>query len=305
MTTTETRRTAAPQPTRRGPRSTGAGLRRQRSMGRTGRMVTHLVLLPLVFLWVYPYAWSMVSSIRPQAETLLGGASLIPEELTWSNFERAWTQARFETYTINTVIVTLAVVFLTIAISATAGYALGRGSMPGRKVIIGTLVVTMFLPKGFTIIPVFLLIDALGVNNTLFAVILAEAGPAHIMPILLYIGYFSAIPRDLEDAARVDGAGFVRTFASVMFPMAKPVTATVAIFSFIGAWNAFLVPLVFTLNAPELRTLGVGIYAFFGEDSIDWGGLAAASVIAVVPVIVVFLSLQKYFVDGIAGSIKG
>lgn len=296
-----------PAPVRDQPtaRHRPGGLRRQRSMGRTGRLITHLILLPLVFVWVYPYAWSMVSSIRPQAETLLGGASLIPDELTLSNFERAWNQARFETYTINTVIVTLAVVVLTIAISALAGYALGRGAMPGKKIVIGTLIVTMFLPKGFTIIPVFLLIDSLGINNTLFAVILAEAGPAHIMPILLYVGYFRSIPRDLEEAATVDGAGYVRTFWSIMFPMARPVTATVAIFSFIGAWNAFLVPLVFTLSAPELRTLGVGIYAFFGENSIDWGGLAAASVIAVVPVIVVFLWLQRYFVDGIAGSIKG
>lgn len=274
-------------------------------MGRGGRLVTHLIMLPLVFLWVYPYAWSAVSSIRPQTETLLGGASLIPKRLTFSNYERAWTQAQFGTYTWNTVVVTVAVVFLTIAISSMAGYALARGNMPGKSIILIVLVGSLFLPKGFTIIPVYLLIDALGINNSLFAIILAEAGSAHIMPILLYLGFFATIPGELEEAARVDGAGYIRTFWSVMFPMAMPVTATVAIFSFIGAWNSFLTPLVFTLNAPELRTLGVGIYAFFGENTVDWGGLAAAAVIAVVPVIVVFLWLQKYFVDGIAGSIKG
>lgn len=293
-----------------GPVDAAPGARRQNRrggarMGRGSRLLTHAVLIPLVFLWVYPYAWSLVSSLRSQSETLLGGAGLIPRELTFDNFTRAWTQARFETYTVNTVVVTVAVVIITIAVSALAGYALGRGQMPGRRLIIGVLVVSMFLPKGFTIIPVFLLIDSLGLNNTLAAIILAEAGPAHVMPILLYIGFFAAIPRDLEEAARVDGAGYLRTFWSVMFPMAMPVTATVAIFSFIGAWNAFLAPLVFTLNAPELRTLGVGVYAFFGEDSIDWGGLAAASVISVVPVIAVFLWLQRYFVDGIAGAIKG
>lgn len=282
-----------------------ARLSRRNRMGRSGRIATHLVLLPLIFLWVYPFAWAVVSSFRPQAETLLGGATLIPDTITFDNFTRAWADARFEQYTINTIVVSVSVVALTIAISALAGYALGRGSMPGKKIILVTLVATMFLPKGFTIIPVFLLIDGLGLNNTLLAVILAEAGPAHVMPILLYLGYFASLPRDLEEAARVDGAGYFRTFWSVMFPMAKPVTATVAIFSFIGAWNAFLAPLVFTLNAPELRTLGVGIYAFFGENTIDWGGLAAASVIAVVPVIAVFLWLQKYFIDGIAGSIKG
>jgi len=274
-------------------------------MGRGGRLATHAILLPLIFVWVYPFAWAVVSSVRTQAEMLLGGASLVPDSVTFDNYGRAWEAARFGTYTVNTVVVAVSVVVLTIAISSLAGYALGRGSMPGKKIIVATLVATLFLPKGFTIIPVYLLIDSLGINNTIFAVIVAEAGPAHVMPILLYIGYFASIPRDLEEAARVDGAGYLRTFWSVMFPMAKPVTATVAIFTFIGAWNAFLQPLVFTLNAPDLRTLGVGIYAFFGENSIDWAGLAAASVISVVPVIAVFLWLQKYFIDGIAGSIKG
>ncbi|WP_234659531.1 carbohydrate ABC transporter permease [Agromyces marinus] len=267
--------------------------------------MTHLIMLPLVFLWFYPYAWSVVSSIRPQSETILGGANLIPQEFTTENFERAWNQAQFDAYTLNTVIVTISVVFLTIAISSLAGYALARGRMPGKSIILIALVGSMFLPKGFTIIPVYLLIDAMGLNNSLMAIILAEAGSAHVMPILLYMGFFATIPAEMEEAAKVDGAGYFRTFWSVMFPMAMPVTATVAIFSFIGAWNGFLTPLVFTLNAPELRTLGVGIYAFFGENTIDWGGLAAAAVIAVLPVIVVFLWLQKYFVDGIAGSIKG
>lgn len=284
---------------------TWPGPRRSRSMGSRSRLLTHLVLLPLIFFWVYPFAWALVSSFRPQSEMLLGGASLIPDETTTDNYVRAWESARFEQYTINTVIVTLSVVALTIAVSALAGYAIGRGAMPGRRVILVALVATMFLPKGFTIIPIFVLIDSMGVNNTLLAIILAEAGPASVIPLLLYVGYFSALPRDLEEAAIMDGAGFFRTFWSVMFPMAKPVTATVAIFSFIGAWNAFLAPLVFTLNAPELRTLGVGIYAFFGENSIDWSGLAAASVISVVPVIAVFLWLQKYFIEGLAGSIKG
>lgn len=288
-----------------GPSTSPSRPARNLSMGRRGRLITHVVLLPLVFVWVYPFSWALVSSVRPQAEMLLGGADLVPDDVTTDNYVRAWEQARFEQYTLNTVIVTLAVVAITIAVSALAGYALGRGRMPGRKTILVALVATMFLPKGFTIIPIFVLIDAMGLNNTLWAIILAESGPASVIPLLLYVGYFAALPRDLEEAATMDGAGYFRTFWSVMFPMAKPVTATVAIFSFIGAWNAFLAPLVFTLNAPDLRTLGVGIYAFFGENSVDWAGLAAASVIAVVPVIAVFLWLQKYFIEGLAGSVKG
>lgn len=273
--------------------------------GRTTRRVTHLLIIPLLLVWIYPYVWSVVSSVRSQREMLLGGAGLIPQDLTLANYSRAWEQAKFAQYTLNSTFVTLMIVALTIVICSTAGYALARTDMPGRRLIIGVMVATMFLPKGFTIIPLYVLIDVLGLNNTLWAIIVTDVGTGNVVPILLYMGYFASLPRELEEAARVDGAGFVRTFVSIIFPLAKPVTATVSIFTFIAAWNAFLVPLVFTLNRPDLRTIGVGIYAFVGENSTDWAGLAAASVISVVPVIAVFLWLQRYFIDGIAGSIKG
>lgn len=273
--------------------------------GRMQRRLTHIGLIALILVWVYPFAWSVISSFRSQREMLLGGAGLIPEQLTLDNYGRAWEQARFAQYTLNSVFVTVMIVALTILICSTAGYALARTDMPGRKLIIGVMVATMFLPKGFTIIPVYVLVDVLGLNNTLWAIIITDIGTGNVVPILLYMGFFASAPRELEEAAQIDGAGFLRTFALVMFPLARPVTATVAIFTFIGAWNAFLVPLVFTLNRPDLRTIGVGIYAFVGENNTDWAGLAAASVISVVPVIAVFLWLQRYFIDGLAGSIKG
>ncbi|WP_353809707.1 carbohydrate ABC transporter permease [Agromyces sp. SYSU T00194] len=276
--------------------------RRRRSRAT---LVTHAILIAVCLAWTYPFIWMASTSFKTTAEVYQGGLSLLPQSPSFDNYVRAWDNANFGQYTLNSIIVSFGSAALVVAISALAGYALGRGKMPGKRIIVGVLVATMFLPKGYTILPVFVLINALGLNNTLGGVILAESGPAHVVGILLFMGYFAKVPDDLEEAAIIDGAGPLRIFAQVMLPVARPVAATVFIFNFISAWQAFLIPLVFTLGAPGLRTTGVGMYSFFGEYSIDWTGLAAGAVISVLPIIVVFLFFQRYFVEGIAGAVKG
>jgi ABC-type glycerol-3-phosphate transport system permease component len=268
------------------------------------RTLPHLLLIPLVLLWIYPFAWMVSGSFKDDIEILTGGAGLIPQEFNLDNFEIAWEEANFAQYTLNTVILSVSVVAIVLFVSATSGYVLGRGRLPGRKFIVGALVVTMFLPKGYTVIPTFILINALGLNNTLAGVILAESGPAHVMAILLFMAYFAGLPDELEQAAIVDGANYPRIFWSVMLPLAMPVVGTVALFNFITSWNSFLLPLVFTLADENLRTLGVGMLAFFQENSTQWGPLAAGACITIVPVIVVFLMVQRTFIEGIAGAIK-
>lgn len=264
----------------------------------------HLFLIPFCLLWVYPFIWMVSAAFKSQREMLLGGLSLIPDEWTFDNFERAWTTARFGDYTVNTVTFSITVVVLVLLTSAAAGYALSRPDLPGKKVIVGILIATMFIPHGYTIIPVFLLVNDLGLNNGLLGAALAQAGPALVVPILLFMGFFAGIPRDLEDAARVDGAGYLRTFFRVMLPLARPVIGTVTLLNFITAWNSFFIPLVFTLGAPDLRTLGVGMYNFFGQEATDWTGMAAAACISTIPIVIVFLFLQRTFVEGIAGAVK-
>jgi len=268
-------------------------------------VVPHIIFIPVVLLWCYPFLWLVSSAFKTQREMLMGGANLIPQEFTLENIQRAWVQARFATYFLNSVFITCSVVIIIIVVSAMAGYALGRGNMPGRKWIVLALIITMFLPKGTTIIPVYELIHSLSLNNTYAAVILAEAGPANIMAILLFMGYFSNIPKELEESAVMDGAKFLTIFSKVMLPLTKPVIGTVTIFNFIGSWNAFLIPLVFTLAKPHLRTLGVGMYSFFGEFSADWAGFAAGALISVTPTIIIFLFFQKYFIEGLSGAVKG
>lgn len=160
------------------------------------------------------------------------------------------------------------------------------------------------IPLTFTIIPIYELLNGLHMTNSLLGLIIAECGGSHILFLMLFSSFYTSIPNEMEEAAIVDGCGFLQTYFKIMFPLGKPVIVTVVIMQFIWTWNSFLLPLVLTLSKPELRTLAVGLYALKGEHVVDWTGIAAGASIAVIPVIILFICLQKYFVDGIAGAVK-
>jgi multiple sugar transport system permease protein len=162
----------------------------------------------------------------------------------------------------------------------------------------------MFIPKGYTIIPLAKLISLLGLSDSLLGVIVAESSGAHVLFILMFTTFFAGLPKELEEAARIDGCGFLRTFFKVMLPLAKPVIATTAIMQFIWTWSSFLIPLVLTINKPELSTLAVGMQSFVGSYSTDWSGMAAGATISLLPVMIIFILMQKYFVEGVAGAVK-
>ncbi len=267
-------------------------------------IVTTIILTPFALLWVYPFLWMVSAAFKTNNEIFQSGTNLIAANPTFENFERAWVQANISQYFMNTVIIAIGSVVLVVVSTSMMGYVLGRYKFPGKRLIIGIFVATVFLPKGYTIIPIFELISSLGLDGSLFGVILAQSGGANIIFILLFAGYFSQLPKEIEEAAIVDGAGFLRVFVQIMLPLSKPVIATVVIMQFIASWNDFLLPLVLTLARPDLRTLSVGMYAFRGEYFTDWSGMAAAATIAIIPVILVFLSMQRYFIEGIAGAVK-
>ena len=271
---------------------------------RMREIVTSIILTPFALIWVYPFLWMVSAALKTNNEIFRAGTNLFPKALVVENFERAWVQANISQYFINTVTIAVGSVLLVLVTTSMMGYVLGRYRFPGRRLVVGIFVATVFLPKGYTIIPVFDLIHSLGLNGTLTGVILAQSGGAHVIFILLFAGYFAQLPKELEEAAIVDGAGFLRVFLQIMLPLAKPVIATVVIMQLIASWNDFLLPLVLTLPTPELRTLSVGMYAFRGEYFIDWSGMAAAATISIIPIILVFLAMQRYFIEGIAGAVK-
>jgi ABC-type glycerol-3-phosphate transport system permease component len=270
---------------------------------RLRALLVSLVLAPISLIWIYPFLWMVSAALKTNFE-VASGAGLMPADAQWINFARAWTQAHIGQYFTNTAIITVSTVVIVVVSTAMMGYALGRYDFPGRKIILGLYAATIFIPEGYTIIPVFDLINRLHLNDSLLGIILAESGGAHVVYVLLFAGFFSQLPHEIEEAAIIDGAGFVRIFAQVILPLSGPVIATTIILQFMSSWNNFFLPLVLTLSRPELRTLGVGMFAFQGQYYSDVSGMAAASTISLLPIIIVFLALQRYFVEGVAGAVK-
>lgn len=280
--------------------------RHQPSMLRPGQMrryLTYVILTAVCFIWIYPLLWMLSSSFKVPGQ-FFSGLGLLPQEIDFYNYPQAWTQASIGSDFLNTLIITVSGVLIVLFVSSTMGYALGRYSFPGKRIVIGFLGVLVLIPQGYTIIPIFDLITALHLDGNLFGIILAESGSAHIIIILLFAGYFAQIPRELEEAATVDGAGFLRTFWQVMLPLSGPVIATGIILQFIASWNDFLIPLVLTLAQPTLRTVAVGVYFLQGINQTNWAELSAASTISLLPVVIVFLLFQRYFINGMAAAVK-
>lgn len=293
-------------PTEKAEERPGTRVRRPRRSRRTllREVIVSVILVVVCGLWLYPFLWMVSASLKTDLE-IFGSVSLLPERAHWENYARAWTEANIGPYFWNTMIVTVATVAIVTVTTAMIGYVLGRYAFPGKKIVIGAFIATLFLPEGYTIIPIFDLINKLGLAGSLSGIILAESGGAHVIIILLFAGYFRQLPGELEESARIDGAGFFRIFWQVMLPLAKPAIATAIILTLMRVWNSFLIPLVLTLARPDLRTLAVGVYSFQGEHLTDWSGLAAASTISLLPIVLVFLALQRYFIAGVAGAVKG
>jgi raffinose/stachyose/melibiose transport system permease protein len=274
---------------------------RRRSLGLTLQAV---LLAAVCLVWIYPFVWMVSASLKDSLEIFVSGLNLVPENWQWENYRRAWNDAGFGQYMLNSIIITAGSVCVVVIRCALTGYVLARYSFIGKRLVIGIMVATIFVPAGYTIIAVMQLSRELGLLNTHLGIILALSGGGHVAAVLLYTGYFSRIPRELEEAAVLDGASFFQVFRSIMLPLAGPVTATVSVLTFLSTWNAFFVPLVFTFSRPDLRTLAVGMLAFRGEHSTDWSGLAAAATLSLIPVVLLFVFLQRYFMEGIAGAVK-
>lgn len=271
---------------------------------KAGRLLLHVILLGCGFLWVYPFLWSLGSSLKSPAGFLDEGLSIIPKELQWYNYIDAWTRGTFGTYFSNTIFITALTVIMTLAFTSMAGFALARTRFPGKRFLLVLIAITIFLPHGYTIVPIFDIIQHAGLLDTLWAVIVVETAGNMVFSTFLFMGYYSTMDREIEDAARVDGASFNQLFWQVMFPLARPMLATVGLFTFIGSWNNFIIPLVFTLGDSDLRTLPVGMYAFISQTSTDWTLLCAASMISLLPTILVFVFAQRYVINAVAGAVK-
>jgi len=272
---------------------------------RTAMILTHAILIGLGFVYMFPFLWVLAGSFKTPGEFFSSGLSLLPKQFLWSNYVYAWNVGNLGTYFLNTIFVTVLTTSLVVLLSSMAGYVLSRTTFPGKRLALGGMLALMFLPGGYTIIPLFDLVHRMGLLNTLWSIILVQAAGGMIFNALLFMGFFATIGKEMEEAAVVDGASLPVIYWRIMLPLAKPMIATVGLFQFMINWNAFWIPLVFTVTNPALRTMAVGMYAFVGENSTGWTYIAAGAVMSILPIMMVFFFLQRYFVEAVAGAIKG
>ncbi len=258
----------------------------------------YAVLLVGLFLVVIPFIWMLVSSFKPEAEVRAVPPTWWPETLTLDNYDRLFTQLDFPTYFMNSVIVAVSVTIGNVVFCSMLGYALAKLSFPGKKLMFMIVLGTLMVPGVVTFIPLFVLTTKMGLSNTLIGMILPFlAAP---FGVFLMRQYISALPDELIQAARIDGASELRIFASVIMPLCGPALATLGILTFLGSWNNFLWPLV-VAQTEDKYTLPVALALYaVGQNATQYGLLLAGSVVVVIPVLVLFLFLQRHIMQGIA-----
>jgi multiple sugar transport system permease protein len=243
-----------------------------------------------------PFLWMLSTSLMDELEVFRFPPRLIPETLRWDNYTGAFTARPFARYFLNSFVFASLVVVGQLFTAATAGYAFAKYEFRGRDKLFMLYLSTMMVPAAVVLIPRFLLIDAFGWLDTYAGLVSTEL--VTVWGVFLMRQYFRTVPRELEDAARIDGASPWRVFWSISLPLAKPALATLALFAFIDAWKNLLWPLVVT-RSMGMRTVEVGIASFHGTFVFNWPFQMAAAVMAVVPVIVLFVFTQRFFVRGI------
>jgi ABC-type glycerol-3-phosphate transport system permease component len=272
---------------------------------RGGELLLHAVLLIAGFMYIFPFLWMVGSALKTDREFFSQGINpLPPGELQWANFEKAWTKANFSQYMANTFFVALATAILAILIASVTAYTLSRLEVPGKQALMTLVGIIFLLPQGYTIISTYEVMSKLGLVGTLTPVILIIALGHVPMNTFFFYGFMRTIPADLEEAAVMDGATVWQRYLYIILPMCKPMIGTLGLFMFLKGWNEFFLSLVFTFSSPSLRTLSVGMYSFVGLNSREWTLICAGATISIVPVLILFIFLQRYFVEAFAGAVK-
>lgn len=266
------------------------------------RLVT---LIVGVIVMITPFLYMLSTSFKPQAYVLTTPPQFIPDPFTWDNYVQAWTSQDFSRYALNSVIVAVTSTALSVLISSMMAYAFARFEFRGREVIFRIVLIGLMVPAMMLIIPQFVLAKYFGLLDSLAGLIVFYVAGSLALNVFLLRGFFAAIPGELDQAMQVDGANAWTRYWRLALPLARPALATATIFTFLASWDEFAWALTI-INSPQNRTLPIAIQLFQGQNATQWGLVFAASVIAVIPVIVVYLVFQRHFVQGLtSGAVKG
>jgi multiple sugar transport system permease protein len=261
------------------------------------RSLAYIPLSALAAVTLLPFVWMALTALKPGNEVMTNPPTWIPSRLALENFPRALSFFPFDRFLLNSAIVAVGATALQMLTACLAAYAFARLRFRGRSVLFMLYLGTLMVPQQVTIVPLFLMMRAVGWIDTFAALILPSA--FHALGVFLLRQFFLTIPRELEEAALMDGAGHLRILWQVILPLSRPALATLALFTFIREWNAFLWPLIAT-NQQPMRTVAVGLSLFMGQYGTEWHLLMAAATVSLLPVLVLFLLAQRYFIEGVA-----
>ncbi len=270
--------------------------------------ILYLFLIVIMVFICFPIIYAIGGSFKSNQEFLIGGMQIFPKHFQLDNYIRAWKQANFARYTFNSAFFAGISVILTVVTSSMAGYTMSRSDFPGKKLLTSTYGLMLFMLGAVTLFPIFLLCRNLGLLDSIWGMIIAQVASAQPFFCILIMGYCNGISKEMDEAARMDGASFFKTYTQIMIPVIKPILATAAILAFRDAWNNYMMPLAFSLSRAELRPLTVGVVLLKdqGDGVAAWNIMMAGTVMSIIPILIVYLFLNQFFIEGITkGAVKG
>ncbi len=281
-----------------------AAVKNPRDVSTAGKVGIYIVLTLFSLFAIFPILQVFTISLRPGDKLLSTSLEIIPDGATFNSYITIFRDHPFAKWMLNSLLVTLTVTLVSVALASTAGYAFSRYKFWGRDSGMIILIATQMFPVTMLLLPLFIMLIQLGIYDSYSGLIVAYSATALPFCIWQMKGFYDTIPRSLEEAARIDGCTEVQTFWKVIFPLAQPALVITALFSFMSAWSEYLVAAVL-IQDPALFTLPMGLKAFQSDLEVAWGLYSAGAIVVSIPVVILFVALSRYLVSGLTlGSVK-
>ncbi len=280
-----------------------APLKRPRKRVKWGLILTYVIVILVTLTMLAPFVWMLSASLKLNRDVFAFPIEWIPSHPRWQNFVDIWTKIPLALFIYNTFKLTIIVTVLQLLTSSFAAYAFAKLRFPYRNTLFLAYVATIAMPWQVYMVPQFIMMRGFGLNNTLWALVCLQAFSA--FGVFLMRQFYMSIPDELCEAARIDGMSEYGIWWRIMLPLSMPAISTLTIFTFVTTWNDFLGPLIYLTKA-EVKTIQIGIRMFITQYTQEYGLIMAASVVSLIPVLILFLALQRFFVEGIASTgLKG
>ncbi len=277
----------------------GGGGKETRGRLKGANLLVWLIVVVGALIVAFPLYWMFATAVRPKKEIFGGGLDLVPSTFVWSNFSDAWNKLPWDQFYINSIAIAAIAVPVTVFINLLAGYTFAKYKFPGRDILFLLMISTLMIPIQVIMVPEFLIVAKLGWVNTWWGVLVPRAAEA--FGLFMVRQFMVSIPDELIEAARLDGAGEFAIFRKVVLPLSWPVIAVLSIFTFMWRWNDFAWPLV-VLQEQSAYTVPLGLNLMKGQYFTDWTGLMSMSLLSIIPMMLVFIFFQRYFIQGIAST---